>query len=274
MFCLRESCFISAPQIEATGACVLQAESPWRTSSAAFQRRRLAGSTRRSRAAQRSRHSRPRRGGHQGLGHSSPGGAQGLSRRRTQRRGGTACCKPHCSASAAWCCHSMLLLFHVILIWCLLHVFEHKRAQQGRFCYALGFRGCTFCLLNHLQCAAGSCSIHPQRMPRTAHDQASKVCLSSDLSLIINPCSQKAEELESSKTGVADGPLAGSNGHLQESNHLMPAASEQPVCLDGAAATGHEALLHALDAPKRRRPQDKTVDLSSESLWEPTAEQQ
>lgn len=89
----------------------------------------------------------------------------------------------------------------------------------------------------------------------------------------MNACSQKAEELESSKAGIAEGPSAGSNGRLQESSPVVPAASEQPVCLDGAAATGHEALLSALDAPKRRRPQDKTVDLSGESLWELVAEQ-
>ena len=118
----REGCLILAPQIEAIGACMLQAGSPWRTSSAVFGRRRMAGSTRRSRAAQRSRHSRPRRGGHRGLGRSSPRrGVQGLSRRRIRRRGGTACCKLRCSASAAWCCHSMLLLFHVNLVWCPLH---------------------------------------------------------------------------------------------------------------------------------------------------------
>ena len=46
----------------------------------------------------------------------------------------------------------------------------------------------------------------------------------------------------------------------------MRAAHEQPACSDGAAATGHEAAFNALNAPKRRRPQDKTVDLSSRSL--------
>ena len=118
--CLRESCLSPAPQGEAMGACMMQAGSPWRTSSAASQRRRLARSTRRSKAAQRSRQSRRRRGGHRGLSHSSPrGDAQGLRRRRTRRRGGTACCKPRCSASAAWCCHSMLLLLHINLAWCL-----------------------------------------------------------------------------------------------------------------------------------------------------------
>ena len=60
--------------------------------------------------------------------------------------------------------------------------------------------------------------------------------------------------------------MADSDRHLQEQN--CATTSELPVCLGGAAATGHEALLNALDAPKRRRPQDKTVDLSSESLQE------
>ena len=80
---------------------------------------------------------------------------------------------------------------------------------------------------------------------------------------VLTACSQKAEELEGGQARITEGPSADNERHLCA--HEL-AAHEQPVCLDGAAASGYQAFFDALDAPKRRRPRDKSVELSSESL--------